>query len=637
MKKYRIGIFILMFFVIGILDTKVQASEKVIEHPNLEEAIKFQIGIDSKVTLSEQQLQELSSLDASWWGVGSLAGLEKVTNLTSLYLDGNGLNNIQTLQKLNQLNTVVLSDNNISDISALKNYQQLSLLDVSHNNLKDVSALSSISFIGTDGGLSLADNQISDLSPLLNTTFPKDSQYFFIDISGNRLSNLNGLENVTNLTELSAANNSLNEISSLADLENIRFLDIANNKVTNLKPLQNNQLEVLKAANNTIKTLDGLQISKTDSLYIEMQGNELEDISNLSGVTEGYINLEDNQIKDISPLKEMKSGTVLLQGNPLNGNAAEIIYSLEQRGVKVTHDSLEIPTMDEKRLAGSNRYDTAVKISKKGWPTTSPKVVLARGDSFPDALAGVPLAYKLDAPILLTDQDKLPVETRKEISRLRADEVTILGGTGAISKKVEKELKDLDLTIKRIAGSDRFDTARKIAVEMGGNPDKAVVAYGYNFPDALAIASYAAQNNYPILLTGSSKLPSTTKSFLKNIEETIIVGGESVIGKEIEKELHDWTRIGGSNRFDTAAKMITELGMSTDQVFIGNGYGFADSLTGSVLAAKHNSPLLLVNYDNIPSDTERIFNQYSVYNITALGGRAVIMDEVVFNLTKLQK
>ena len=53
------------------------------------------------------------------------------------------------------------------------------------------------------------------------------------------------------------------------------------------------------------------------------------------------------------------------------------------------------------RIYGGDRYETAVKVSRVGWDQGS-TVILTRGDDFADALAGTPLAYAKDAPILLT-------------------------------------------------------------------------------------------------------------------------------------------------------------------------------------------------------------------------------------------
>ncbi|MBR7007096.1 MAG: leucine-rich repeat protein, partial [Ruminococcus sp.] len=89
---------------------------------------------------------------------------------------------------------------------------------------------------------------------------------------------------------------------------------------------------------------------------------------------------------------------------------------------------------DPTRLAGAGRYETAVEISKAGFPDGSDTVVLAYGLNYADALAGVSLAKAKNAPILLTNLKTLPAETLAEIKRLKAKNVIILGGTGAVGK-----------------------------------------------------------------------------------------------------------------------------------------------------------------------------------------------------------
>ncbi len=162
--------------------------------------------------------------------------------------------------------------------------------------------------------------------------------------------------------------------------------------------------------------------------------------------------------------------------------------------------SLEVmagePTV--KRICGSNRYGTAVAVSKEGW-VSSDTVVLARGDDYADALAGVPLAYALDAPMLLTHNDRLTESTKAEILRLRATKAYILGGTSAVSLTVENALKAMGLNVVRIAGANRYGTAAEVARELAkfNQPAKAILAYGLDFPDALVAASYAAVNGLP--------------------------------------------------------------------------------------------------------------------------------------------
>ncbi|MBT2686001.1 cell wall-binding repeat-containing protein [Bacillus sp. ISL-37] len=283
------------------------------------------------------------------------------------------------------------------------------------------------------------------------------------------------------------------------------------------------------------------------------------------------------------------------------------------------------------RVSGKNRFGTANAISQKGWDS-SETVIIARSDEFPDALAGAPLAYKLNAPILLTYPTSLNVETVAEIKRLGAKKVIILGGRGAISQNVESAITGMGLEVERILGKNRFGTAQAIAEKLGGNPNKAIVAYGFNFPDALSVASYAAWNGYPILLTDKNKLPLETKESLKGISSTIVVGGEGVISNQVFSNLPSPKRYSGVNRYATAATIGEDLGDSTSRVFIATGMNFADALTGSVLAAKEKSSLLLVTPSNLPNETHNTIVKKQLSSFSVLGGTSAVSEDVIKRL-----
>ena len=156
------------------------------------------------------------------------------------------------------------------------------------------------------------------------------------------------------------------------------------------------------------------------------------------------------------------------------------------------------------RLAGAGRYATAANISKAGFPDGSDTVVLAYGLNYADALAGVPLAKAMNAPILLTTLKTLPAETLAEIERLKAKKVIILGGTSAVSADVEKVLTDKKLEVERIAGKTRFETAAKIADKMQQQnenkaPTDVFFVYYNGFADALSVSAAAAVKGAPIV------------------------------------------------------------------------------------------------------------------------------------------
>jgi putative cell wall-binding protein len=285
------------------------------------------------------------------------------------------------------------------------------------------------------------------------------------------------------------------------------------------------------------------------------------------------------------------------------------------------------------RIAGSDRYETAIQISRAGWPDGADTVVIARDNTFPDALAGAPLAYYHDAPILLNPKDYLHSNVLKRIKELGAKEVIILGGEGAISREVKSQLETNGLQVQRIGGETRYETAAKIAVELGYY-EEAIIAYGGNFPDALSIASYAAINEIPILLTPKEKLAATTKEALTNVENTIIVGGEAAISNIVEEQLieHNPYRISGNDRYETSVKIAEELGIQGESITIATGENFADALTGSVLAAKYQEPIILVQKNNVPNSVFGYIDAHHTWYYTILGGKGAVSETVVEQL-----
>lgn len=294
----------------------------------------------------------------------------------------------------------------------------------------------------------------------------------------------------------------------------------------------------------------------------------------------------------------------------------------------------EVTNAESTRLSGKDRYETAVNISKKGW-STADTVVLAIGDNFPDALAGGPLAYKLNAPILLTKKNTLGEITRKQISSLKAKKAVILGGKGIITENVEAELRSLGLSIERIGGKDRYITAALIADKLGTS-NKAIIAYGRNFPDALSIAPYAARMGYPILLSETKALPEVTKEKLKGKSETFFVGGKGILADSLLTQAPNAKRVSGKDRYQTAVAIINQFQSKAPAAYVATGTSFADALTGSVLAAKNNGAMLLVQTTKLPDAIKNHLNSNVYSSLTALGGNGAVSNNVLTQMNGLQ-
>lgn len=291
------------------------------------------------------------------------------------------------------------------------------------------------------------------------------------------------------------------------------------------------------------------------------------------------------------------------------------------------------------RIFGADRFLTAVEIALEGWEDGADVVVLANGLNFPDALAGVPLAAALDAPILLTGAAELNEDTAAAIEELEAEEVIILGGEAAVSKAVFEELEDMGLEVERVFGDGRWDTAVAIAEKLAEVLDvdefeTAVVVYARNFPDALAAASYAAINEMPIFLTDTDEVSEPTADALEafNVEEVLVVGGKSVISDDVVEELGA-TRIAGDTREETSVALAEHFELETELYYMATGYNFADAIAGAALAAKEGTGILLVG-QSLPKAVRDFLQTGKVMDVVVFGGTNAVATTVVNNVAK---
>jgi putative cell wall-binding protein len=254
------------------------------------------------------------------------------------------------------------------------------------------------------------------------------------------------------------------------------------------------------------------------------------------------------------------------------------------------------------RLAGANAVTTAVKLSKVGWKT-SRYVVIARDTAYADAIAGSALAGAYGAPVLLTGKSSLAAATAAEIKRLKATKAFVLGGTGTLSARVASQLKARKLAVTRISGADRYALASAVALKVkakSGTPAFAMVVGGTDYAAGLAAAVVAARNHVPVLLTASTKLPSSTSKAISTlrVKHVIIVGTSGAVSSSVQGKLPGALRISGANRYDTAAQ-VAEWGLSFGITFgkpmVASGVNLSSALGAAALGGRLGSPLLFTS------------------------------------------
>jgi len=290
------------------------------------------------------------------------------------------------------------------------------------------------------------------------------------------------------------------------------------------------------------------------------------------------------------------------------------------------------------RFSGLNRYDTSLSISKNGW-TTANSVIIATGQSFPDALCAAPLSKKKNAPIILTEKQALSSDIVNEIHRLQAKEAYIVGGAGVVSENVENQLKALGLAVQRYAGLNRYETSVKVAKEVGTEKG-IVIATGSNFPDALSIAPIAAMEGMPILLSETNSLPLEVDNLLKTsvIPKSYLIGGIGVLSDELKAQLPNAKRLSGASRYETNLNIIKEFedSLNFNDLYVATGKNFPDALSGSALAAKLNAPILLSD-GSISANAESYLQSLTVRRVNLLGGTGVINETLAAKLQNTVK
>lgn len=279
---------LIVIILISLIATGCKVNSRAFKDPNL------RLGIEKELKqqgLTFSDIDELTSLDLSFLKIGSLVGIEKLTNIESLNLSNNVLNSIEELSYLKKLRILDLQNNNISDISPIKDLDKLEIILVRNNNIEDITVLSDKyeNYLKTDFLVKI-EFKDADLESNIRKQLKKKSEKITandiskirtIDLRGLNVKSLSGIEYAINLERL-YIDSKIENFDFIRELKSLKELTISNNELTDIKFIENLvKLEVLDLSSNNISSVDEL--------------SELKNIKSL--------HLEKNRIIDISPIK----------------------------------------------------------------------------------------------------------------------------------------------------------------------------------------------------------------------------------------------------------------------------------------------------------------------------------------------
>ncbi|MBT1175783.1 cell wall-binding repeat-containing protein [Bifidobacterium sp. LC6] len=309
-------------------------------------------------------------------------------------------------------------------------------------------------------------------------------------------------------------------------------------------------------------------------------------------------------------LANAKSGLVLdvPHGKPGNGVALQIYSSNGTVAQSWIAKSVESSRGVVKRLYGQLRYDTADAVIDAGFKQ-SRWVVIASGESYPDALVASAVAGALKAPVMLSEPDSLDNSAVDRIRQLGVTKAVFIGGQGVLSTRLETQVKNLvsEHQVIRFGGATRYDTSLDVltrAPELLNFEwsNTVVMATGESYPDALSASSMSWAMRSPVVLVQDGNLDEELAQTILSarFNHALLIGGEGVIAKNVEKRLVslDPTRLGGADRYETSAAVAeyaVEKGiLKTDGAVFATGENYPDALAGSALAGSTGNVLLLV-------------------------------------------
>jgi internalin A len=168
-----------------------------------------------------------------------------------------------------------------------------------------------------------SNTTVLDLSYLELTEIPSDIskliQLTELNLSGNQLADIKGLEQLTQLTELNLGKNQLTKIKDLKHLTHLTKLDLSDNQLADIKGLEQlTQLTQLDLSDNRLADIKGLeQLNKL--VELNLSGNQLVEITGVKNLTQiTQLRLSSNRLTDIKGLEQLSQLTQLdLSGNQL--------------------------------------------------------------------------------------------------------------------------------------------------------------------------------------------------------------------------------------------------------------------------------------------------------------------------------
>ena len=272
------------------------------------------------------------------------------------------------------------------------------------------------------------------------------------------------------------------------------------------------------------------------------------------------------------------------------------------------------------------------------------KVVLANQDNYSDVLTAAPFAKANNASLLYVSSNSISKEVMSEIARLKAKEITIIGGEKSVDEGLKKELEKRNFKVERLSGADRYKTSAQIAAKLiDGKTTTLEIASGENYADALSLNNAAEKDKAPILLVRVNAIDKSVEDVIKSSKASLIniAGGEKSVSENTKaniKKISNATvnRMGGADRYETSI-LLAKYSGAKEVVVVASGEDFADALVAAPFSAQQKGAILLTNKDKLSDNAEKFIKDTKFNKSYVIGGEKSVSEKVIEQLTNIIK
>lgn len=293
-------------------------------------------------------------------------------------------------------------------------------------------------------------------------------------------------------------------------------------------------------------------------------------------------------------------------------------------------------------LLGVHAKADESKYNIEKLPSTSHEIVEKTNDGkilyvadkkeLADALTGGVLSITNSGSLLTLDSNNIQESESNLLNK--AEKVFVLGGEERVSKSIEERSNFSG----RISGADRFETATKVAEELGTDRN-IVIVNGMNYVDAITSTPLSILEGRNILLVTKDGIPEATKQYLEKYgkdKDIIFVGGEESISTENKQNIYNLTgntnsveanTHAGKDRYETSISVAKRT--EGKNIVLAHGDDLNMALASVNFTKSHNTMTLLVSTTNAEEILDGHFGENEKTNVYSIGAEVSLSSEKV--------